>query len=248
MLKEGWDVRNVTTIVGLRAYSAKSNILPEQTLGRGLRRMYFGTRAARDRFRHGDARLHGFRRVHPERRRDLRARSHGRRAEASAQDSLVVEVDTENPDKDIDALDIALPRLTRRFNREFKDLAELDPAAFGNPKLPVKPSRRKQTREIVFKTMLDSGARSHHPCSMAAGRADYRSVVAFFARQLLKDLRLVGGYDLLYPEGQGLHARPSVRPRRSTWMTRSFCATCPSPRSANCSSTIPRRDQRADHP
>jgi len=33
MLKEGWDVRNVTTIVGLRAYAAKSNILPEQTLG-----------------------------------------------------------------------------------------------------------------------------------------------------------------------------------------------------------------------
>ena len=29
MLKEGWDVRNVTTIVGLRAYAAKSNILPE---------------------------------------------------------------------------------------------------------------------------------------------------------------------------------------------------------------------------
>src|SRR6185295_9949459 len=43
MLKEGWDVRNVTVIVGLRAYVAESNILPEQTLGRGLRRMYFGT-------------------------------------------------------------------------------------------------------------------------------------------------------------------------------------------------------------
>ena len=42
MLKEGWDVKNVTTIVGLRAYTAKSNILPEQTLGRGLRRMYRG--------------------------------------------------------------------------------------------------------------------------------------------------------------------------------------------------------------
>jgi type III restriction enzyme len=40
MLKEGWDVRNVTTIVGLRAYAALSNILPEQTLGRGLRKMY----------------------------------------------------------------------------------------------------------------------------------------------------------------------------------------------------------------
>ena len=40
MLREGWDVRNVTTIVPLRPYSAKSDILPEQTLGRGLRRMF----------------------------------------------------------------------------------------------------------------------------------------------------------------------------------------------------------------
>jgi len=39
MLREGWDVRNVTTIVPLRPYSAKATILPEQTLGRGLRRM-----------------------------------------------------------------------------------------------------------------------------------------------------------------------------------------------------------------
>lgn len=39
MLREGWDVRNVTTIVPLRPLSAKSKILPEQTLGRGLRRM-----------------------------------------------------------------------------------------------------------------------------------------------------------------------------------------------------------------
>jgi len=39
MLREGWDVRNVTTIVPLRPLTSKSNILPEQTLGRGLRRM-----------------------------------------------------------------------------------------------------------------------------------------------------------------------------------------------------------------
>ncbi len=42
MLREGWDVQNVTVIVGLRAYSSKANILPEQTLGRGLRRMFRG--------------------------------------------------------------------------------------------------------------------------------------------------------------------------------------------------------------
>lgn len=39
MLREGWDVKNVTTIVPLRPYSSTANILPEQTLGRGLRRM-----------------------------------------------------------------------------------------------------------------------------------------------------------------------------------------------------------------
>ena len=39
MLREGWDVRNVTTIVPLRPYTSTANILPEQTLGRGLRRI-----------------------------------------------------------------------------------------------------------------------------------------------------------------------------------------------------------------
>ncbi len=40
MLREGWDVKNVTVVVGLRPYSAKSQILPEQTIGRGLRLMF----------------------------------------------------------------------------------------------------------------------------------------------------------------------------------------------------------------
>jgi type III restriction enzyme len=40
MLREGWDVQNVTVIVGLRPFTSKANILPEQTIGRGLRRMF----------------------------------------------------------------------------------------------------------------------------------------------------------------------------------------------------------------
>jgi type III restriction enzyme len=40
MLREGWDVQSVTVIVGLRPYTAKANILPEQTVGRGLRLMF----------------------------------------------------------------------------------------------------------------------------------------------------------------------------------------------------------------
>ena len=39
MLREGWDVRNVTIVLGLRPFTAKAEILPEQVIGRGLRLM-----------------------------------------------------------------------------------------------------------------------------------------------------------------------------------------------------------------
>ena len=39
MLREGWDVRNVSIVLGLRPFTAKSEILPEQVIGRGLRLM-----------------------------------------------------------------------------------------------------------------------------------------------------------------------------------------------------------------
>ena len=42
MLREGWDVRNVTVVLGLRPYTATANILPEQAIGRGLRLMFPG--------------------------------------------------------------------------------------------------------------------------------------------------------------------------------------------------------------
>jgi type III restriction enzyme len=195
MLKEGWDVRNVTTIVGLRAYVAQSNILPEQTLGRGLRRMYFGTDTRETVSVMGTPAFMDF--VESIQSEGVSFEHVPMGGGTTRQDSLIVEVDTENPDKNLDALDIPLPKLTRRFQRDFKDLDALDPAALGNKPLPLKPFTPEETREIVFKTMLD--AEIHHTIQLdGSGPADYRSVVAFFARQLLKDLRLVGGYDVLY--------------------------------------------------
>lgn len=46
MLREGWDVRNVSVVLGLRPFTAKAEILPEQVIGRGLRLM---TRISPDR-------------------------------------------------------------------------------------------------------------------------------------------------------------------------------------------------------
>jgi type III restriction enzyme len=40
VLREGWDVRNVTVVLGLRPGTAAARILPEQAVGRGLRLMH----------------------------------------------------------------------------------------------------------------------------------------------------------------------------------------------------------------
>jgi type III restriction enzyme len=196
MLKEGWDVRNVTTIVGLRAYVAPANILPEQTLGRGLRRMYFGNDGVRETVSvMGTPAFMEF--VESIQSEGVTFEHVPMGDGSNRRDSLIVEVDAENEDKDLDVLDIPIPKLTRRYLREFKNLEGIDPAKFGNRVLPLKPFSPEETRDIVFKTMLDDEV--HHIIQLdGAGPADYRSVVAFFSRQLLKDLRLVGGYDVLY--------------------------------------------------
>jgi type III restriction enzyme len=195
MLKEGWDVRNVTTIVGLRAYVAAANILPEQTLGRGLRRMYFGTDMRETVSVMGTPAFMEF--VESIQSEGVTFEHVPMGGGAVRQESLIVEVDETNEGKNLDELDIPIPKLTRRFQREFKNLDDLDPSALGNKRLELKPFTPEQTREIIFKTMLN--AEIHHTIQLdGSGPADYRSVVAFFARQLLKDLRLVGGYDVLY--------------------------------------------------
>jgi len=123
VLKEGWDVRNVTTIVGLRPYSAQSNILPEQTLGRGLRKMYpsgveeyvsvVGTNAFMDFVE--SIKAEGV------------VLEHKPMGEGTGPKTpLVVEVDTENEKKDLDTLDIEIPVLTPRIYREYKNLGALD--------------------------------------------------------------------------------------------------------------------------
>jgi len=196
MLKEGWDVKNVTTIVGLRAYAAKSNILPEQTLGRGLRRMYFGTDIKETVSVLGTPAFMEF--VESIQSEGVTFERVSMGTGGGRPESVIIEIETDNPAKDTAALDISLPRLGRRYQREFQDLSALDPATFANPQLSLRPFTVEETREIVFKTMLDDAV--HHTMHLdGAGPADYRSVVAFFARQLVKELRLVSGYEIIYP-------------------------------------------------
>jgi type III restriction enzyme len=194
MLKEGWDVRNVTTIVGLRPYKAKSNILPEQTLGRGLRKMYPGGVEEQVSVVGTNAFMEFVESIQREGVEFQRkAMGEGTRPIAP----LVIEVDHENEKKDLDALDIEIPVLTPRVYREYKQLAELDPSALGNQRLAYQQFTEEQQREIVFKD-ITTGEVTHTTILDTAGVADYGSVIGFFAQTIMKDLRLVGGYDVLY--------------------------------------------------
>ena len=194
MLKEGWDVRNVTTIVGLRAYSAKSNILPEQTLGRGLRKMYsvdmeeylsvIGTDAFMDFVETIQAEG-----VTLERK----PMGDGNAAQAP----MIIEIDKSNMNKDLDALNIELPVLTPRIYREYKNLEDLDVSYFGHNKIPYEEYTKTKQRKIVFRDITNEKI-THVTTLDSTGFADYRSVLGWFTEIIMKELRLFSGYDVLY--------------------------------------------------
>ena len=194
VLKEGWDVRNVTTIIGLRAFSAKSNILPEQTLGRGLRKMYPGSVEEYVSVVGTDAFMEFVESIQAE---GVALKRVPMGTDTAANTPLVVEVDNQNVKKDIDALDIELPVLTARVYREYKQLSSLDVGALGHSPVPYRQFTAEEQREIVFKD-ITTGEISHTTLLDETGGVDFRSVIGYFAQTIMKELRLVSGYDVLY--------------------------------------------------
>ncbi|MBL8191434.1 MAG: DEAD/DEAH box helicase family protein [Acidobacteria bacterium] len=194
VLKEGWDVRNVTTIVGLRAYSAKSNILPEQTLGRGLRKMYPGGVEEYVSVVGTDAFMDFVDSIQAE-GVVLERKPMGEGTQAKT--PLVVEIDTENEKKDLDALDIEIPILTPRVYREYKNLSGLDVSTHLAGRVAYRQFTEEEQREIVFKD-ITTGDITHTTMLDTSGVADYRSVIGYFAQTVMKELKLVSGYDVLY--------------------------------------------------
>ena len=194
MLKEGWDVRNVTTIVGLRAYSAQSNILPEQTLGRGLRKMYPGEVEEYVSVIGTNAFMEFVESIQAE-GVVLERSAMGKGTKPKA--PLIVEVDKDNDKKNLDELDIQIPILSPRVVRDYKRISELDLSKLEFRSVAYKQFTEDEQREIVFKT-ITTGEITHTTVLDSAGVTDFRSVVGFFAQSVMKDLRLVSGYDVLY--------------------------------------------------
>ena len=210
VLREGWDVRNVTTVVGLRPFSAPSNILPEQTIGRGLRRMFFGQAVKEQVSVLGTPAFLDFVESIKNEGVELEHRPMG--AGSAPAGPMVIEVDRANPDKDVAALDIELPKLQPRIERQFHRFEDIDVAALPTPHLPLRAYTTEELREIVFRDIHTEEV-SHTTRLDHTGVSDWRNAVGWFADRIKRDLRLVGGGDVLFGKikafiADGLFDRP----------------------------------------
>ncbi|HAU1232979.1 TPA: type III restriction endonuclease subunit R, partial [Legionella pneumophila] len=196
MLREGWDVQGVVSIVGLRAFSSKAKILPEQTLGRGLRKMFrlenlqekvsiIGTEAFMEfvqsiksegveleyeSMSYGDTKLHS---------------------------PLVIEVDKANSKKDLEKLDIHLPVLAPRIYREYKNLEDIDVNKLKFTPVICIDFTEEEQRQIIFKN-IDTEELSHITELDSELEPTYQSMISYFTNAICRDLRLFGGKEILF--------------------------------------------------
>jgi type III restriction enzyme len=192
MLKEGWDVRNVTTVVGLRPFSGKANILPEQALGRGLRKMYFGSGFQEELNVVGSE---GFIEFVKSIKREgvmLEERSMGKGSEASG--PTIIEVDKT---KDIKDLDIEIPVLTNRIQRDYKNLDLLDPDTFEFKRFTIHEFTAEEQKNIVFRDIIHDEVMKEVKLSNDL-IINGTSIISFFTNSIMQELRLYGGKDILY--------------------------------------------------
>jgi len=195
MLREGWDVRNVCVIVTLRALTAANRILPEQALGRGLRRMTppgsgFEERVVvieHEAFRNlWSAELDG-----------------GLIVEREDADKIQSGAVTVFADEGKRRFDIVIPQLTRALSRVDSGLGRLTAEDVAAPKTPlavpeIAPDEYVQYRglHLISKGVIEE-YEFHVPYA-----EDPSGVVTYYTRSVAKEGgvdRLAGAFATLAP-------------------------------------------------
>ena len=128
----------------------------------------------------GTPRIYGFRRVNQRRGVILEKKAMGTGTKPIT--PMVIEVDKDNPKKDIEKLDIEIPVMSPRIQREYKNLAELNVSNFGNEKVKVKTFSEEEKREIVFKDVVDE--KTHHTTVLTGISSRITKVLSAFSRKL----------------------------------------------------------------
>jgi type III restriction enzyme len=193
MLREGWDVRNVSVILGLRPFSAKANILPEQAVGRGLRLMRGIPR--------GSTQIleligtHAFENFVRELERE--GLGVGTEIKPPAPPTRVQAVAERN------AYDISIPRTTSLFEREYKNLESLQPATLGAlvDANELEDNARQQIQ--LLHGTVDVKVHEAEVSFEAADVPPIQNVLASLTNRVMRRARLTDGFRTLYPIVRG---------------------------------------------
>jgi Uncharacterized protein conserved in bacteria len=191
MLREGWDVRNVNVIVPLRALTAKARILPEQTLGRGLRRMTPPGSGVNEKLvviEH-----EAFRRLWDEALDDEGIAIERRGAGDVHPEAKVIAVDPERL-----AYDIEIPQLSRVLVRDASGLARLRVPDIPALRLPLAEELRGEIVDYIGRDLLTGVEveRAQYPLPQVN---DPNAVLAWYVNELQRDARLTGQFAALAP-------------------------------------------------
>jgi len=197
MLREGWDVQNVTVVVGLRPYTAKANILPEQTIGRGLRLMFRGLGTSyteRVDVIGNKAFIEFIDQLEKDEDMQIDTFNIG-------VDKLVIVVIAPDPSK-MD-MDITLPILSPILARKktlAEEIAGLDVAKMNCPVLPIKENdAAAQTFKyegydiITLKKLIERDYNIPEPQTA-------QEVISYYAKRITLDVKLPSQFAVLVPK------------------------------------------------
>ena len=126
---------------------------------------------------------------------ELEVRPMGERAPAFG--PMVVEVDPDKSKEDIEKLDIELPVMKARLEREYKNVGQIDPMTMPSRTFALRTFTEEEQREIVFK-QVDDELFSHMTRLDGDIVPTPQNVIGFFVNSIRRDARLVSGFDVLF--------------------------------------------------
>ncbi|WP_456407071.1 DEAD/DEAH box helicase [Caldithrix abyssi] len=186
MLREGWDVQNVTIVLGLRAFD--SPILPEQAIGRGLRLM-------RD--------------VSPDRTQTLEVIGNNRF------EKIVKELETEGvgvnttktppplpvtiaPEKKRLQYDISIPQTDFSYVRVYRDIEAVDVS--GLPSIFTSDKLSEDQITLLKMEVMNLGVEVHQVEIESEYIELGRELVSYITNQIMKRAGLTDCFHVLYPK------------------------------------------------
>ncbi len=198
MLREGWDVQNVTVVVGLRPYTAKANILPEQTIGRGLRLMFRGSQRGGYIERVDVIGNNAFINFVEQLEREEELELETFRVGKDKLEIITIMPDPAKLDKDI-SIPVLSPMLTRKKSLT-EEIAALDVSRLECPKLPRKAgdedAKRFHYEGYDLLTLEKVIERDYTLPEIQTSQ----EVIAYYAKRIAQDVKLPSQFAALVPK------------------------------------------------